>query len=105
MFIGATYFLLQTILNYLIFLEAIDYLIPVFSDGQVCLAPAKLFELVELLLLQKVQVEGENVSELGHNPLGEVVIVSSLVVLEWNSVQEVLGITVNRMKMSIALKG
>ena len=88
----------------MIVLEAIDYFIPVFSNGQVCLASPKFFELVELLLLQKIQVKSENVSELGDSLLREVVIVSPLVVLEWNTVQEVLRITVDRMKCFDCLK-
>ena len=36
--------------------------------------------------------------ELGDNLLREVVIVSSVVVLEWNSVQEILGVAANEMK-------
>ena len=37
-------------------------------------------------------------TELGDNFLREVVIVSSVVVLEWNSVQEILGIAANKKK-------
>ena len=68
------------------------------------MASPEFFELVELLLLQKIQVKSENVSELGDSLLREVVFVSSLVVLEWNTVQEVLGITVDKMKCFDGLK-
>ena len=82
----------------LIVLEFVDDFIPVFCDGQVCLTSPKLLELVELFPLKKVQIKRDNVPELGDNLLRKVVIVSSVVVLEWNSVQEILGVAANEMK-------